>query len=173
MILTVATIVVAAFATTTDAQVFRGRGRVSRVVVVGGFYSPFWIDPWYALDYQWGLYPPYYPYYRRYLAPEASVKFEVKPKEKRVGLFKGELWIDAKTNLPVRESGQFVKNPSIFLKKVEFTRDYELKDGVAIPKHIESRVDTRLVGVTQIDINYENIHKAEGEDSVDEARTAQ
>jgi hypothetical protein len=34
-------------------------------------------------------------------------------------------------------------------------------------------VDTRLVGVTQIDINYENIHKAEGEDSVDEARTAQ
>jgi hypothetical protein len=100
--------------------------------------------------------------------------FEVKPKEKRVGLFKGELWIDAKTNLPVRESGQFVKNPSIFLKKVEFTRDYELKDGVAIPKHIESRVDTRLVGVTQIDINYDNIRKAaEGEDSVDEARTAQ
>jgi hypothetical protein len=100
--------------------------------------------------------------------------FEVKPKEKRVGLFKGELWIDAATNLPVRESGRFVKNPSIFLKKVEFTRDYELKDGVAIPKHIESRVDTRLVGVTQIDINYENVRKAaEAEDSVDEARTAQ
>ena len=73
-----ACLVVAAFATTSDAQVFRGRGRVSRVVVVGGFYSPFWIDPWYALDYQWGLYPPYYPYYRRrYGRPSAQARTAV------------------------------------------------------------------------------------------------
>lgn len=98
--------------------------------------------------------------------------FDLKPKEKRVGLFKGELWLDSETYLPIRESGVFVKNPSIFLKKVEFARDYELKDGVAIPKHVESKVDTRIVGITQIDIDYENIHKAaEGEDSVEEART--
>jgi hypothetical protein len=41
-------------------------------------------------------------------------RFEVKPRKKRVGLFKGEHWVDAKTYLPVRESGHFVKNPSIF-----------------------------------------------------------
>src|SRR5262249_50111827 len=79
-------LIVAGVATTSDAQVFRGRPRVGRVVVVGGvfspFSSPFWIDPWGPLDYQWGVYPPYYPY--RYLAPEASVKFEVKPKEAEV-----------------------------------------------------------------------------------------
>jgi hypothetical protein len=43
--------------------------------------------------------------------------FDLKPKEKRVGLFKGELWLDSETYLPIRESGVFVKNPSIFLKK--------------------------------------------------------
>jgi PEGA domain len=71
--------VVAVFATTSDAQVFR-RGPVGRVVVVGGFYSPFWVDPWYGFGYPWG-YPPYY---RTYLPPEASVKFEVKPNEAQV-----------------------------------------------------------------------------------------
>src|SRR5262245_34726256 len=84
---TIAGLAVAAFATTTEAQVFR-RGPARRVVVVGGFYSPFyapfWVDPWWGLDYQWGVYPPYYPYYRRYLGPEASVKFEVKPNDAAV-----------------------------------------------------------------------------------------
>src|SRR5690242_9164066 len=32
--------------------------------------------------------------------------FEVTPRKKRVGLFKGELWLDAETCLPVRESGR-------------------------------------------------------------------
>ena len=81
---------VATFATTSNAQGFR-RGSIRRVVVVGGFYSPFyspyWVDPWWGLDYQWGVYPPYYPYYRRYLGPEASLKFEVKPN-------KAEVYID-------------------------------------------------------------------------------
>jgi len=78
----VAVLLVGASAATSEAQ-YRGRGR--RVVVVGGFYSPFyspfWIDPWYGLDYQWGVYPPYR-YYN--VAPEASLKLEVKPKEAEV-----------------------------------------------------------------------------------------
>jgi len=76
-------LVVAGFAATSEAQIFRGR---TRVVVAGGYYAPFWVDPWYGFDYQWGAYPPVYPYpyYRRYLAPEASVKFEVKPKQAEV-----------------------------------------------------------------------------------------
>jgi hypothetical protein len=77
----VAVVVVGACATTSEAQ-FRGRGRGGRVVVVGSyFYDPFLFDPWYGPDYQWGLYPPYR-YYN--LAPDASVKLEVKPKEAEV-----------------------------------------------------------------------------------------
>jgi hypothetical protein len=73
----VAVLAIGAFATTSEAQ-FRG----PRVVVVGGYYySPFWIDPWYGPEYQWGLYPPY----RRYnIERDASVKLEVKPKQAEV-----------------------------------------------------------------------------------------
>jgi len=87
--------------------------------------------------------------------------FQITPKKKRVGLFKGDLWLDAKTGMPVRESGQLVKTPSIFLKKVEFTRDYELHDGIAIPKHIVSKADVRLFGSAELNINYSNFAKQE------------
>jgi hypothetical protein len=89
---------------------------------------------------------------------------EVTPKKKAVGLFKGELWIDLDTGMPIRESGQFVKTPSIFLKKIAFVRDYELRDGVAFPVHIQSTVDTRIVGKAQLDINFSNFSKQEGGD---------
>lgn len=82
--------------------------------------------------------------------------FQLTPKKKRVGLFRGELRIDADTGMPVQESGELVKNPSIFLKKVEFVRDYEMQDGVSVPSHIESKVDTRLVGPAELSINFSN-----------------
>ena len=87
--------------------------------------------------------------------------FQITPRKKRVGLFKGELWLDAQTGMPVRESGRFVKTPSVFLKKIEFVRDYELRDGVSIPRHIESRVDTRVVGRAELNINFSNFTKQE------------
>jgi hypothetical protein len=87
--------------------------------------------------------------------------FQISPRKKRLGLFKGELWLDAATAMPVREAGQFVKTPSIFLKKIEFVRDYELRDGVAFPTHIQSTVDTRLVGRAELSINYSNFSKQE------------
>ncbi len=76
-----------------------------------------------------------------------------------VGLFKGELWVDADTFLPLRESGRFVKNPSVFLKKIEFVRDYEIKDGIAFPRHIESTVDTRFWGPAQMSISFTNVSR--------------
>ncbi|MDX2152215.1 MAG: sigma-E factor regulatory protein RseB domain-containing protein [Bryobacteraceae bacterium] len=83
--------------------------------------------------------------------------FELNPRKKRVGLFKGELWIDSETHLPLLESGRFVKSPSIFLKKVEFVREYEIQNGRAIPKHIESHIDTRLWGRADLSINFRNL----------------
>ncbi len=89
--------------------------------------------------------------------------FQVSPKKKMVGLYKGELWVDANTYLPVREAGRFVKNPSVFLKKIEFIRDFEIKDGVAFPYHIESRVDTRFWGPAQMSISFSNVVRQTGE----------
>ena len=84
---------------------------------------------------------------------------QVTPRKKAVGLFKGELWVDADTGMPLREEGVFVKSPSVFLKKIAFVRDYELHDGVSIPKHVASRVDTRIVGRAELQIDFSNFTK--------------
>lgn len=80
--------------------------------------------------------------------------FEVNPRKKRVGLFKGEIWIDALTHLRVRESGRFVKNPSLWVKRVEFVRKYEIREGIAVPLEMRSVVDTRLVGRAELNIQF-------------------
>jgi hypothetical protein len=82
--------------------------------------------------------------------------FQVTPRQKRQGLFKGEIWIDAATYLRVQESGRFVKNPSIFLKKVAFVRRYEIRDGIPVPLEVQSVVDTRLVGKAELTIEFRN-----------------
>jgi len=92
--------------------------------------------------------------------------YQLTPRKKRVGLFKGELWIDATTFLPVRESGRFVKSPSVFLKKIEFVREYENINGVAVPKRIETRTHTRLVGQAQITIEFGNYAWEDAAESV-------
>jgi hypothetical protein len=82
--------------------------------------------------------------------------FQVTPKQKRQGLFKGEVWIDARTYLRVQESGYLVKNPSIFLKKVAFVRKYEIRDGISVPRQVLSVVETRLVGKAELTIDFTN-----------------
>jgi len=86
--------------------------------------------------------------------------FQLTPRQKRVGLFKGELWIDAATCLPVRESGRLVKTPSIFLKRVEFVREYYIRGGVAVPLQIASTVETRLVGRAEVTVHFRNVELA-------------
>ena len=94
---------------------------------------------------------------------------EVTPKKKAVGLFKGQIWIDADSGMPVRESGQFVKTPSVFLKKIAFVRDYEIRDGIAFPRHIQSTVDTRIVGRAELEIDFSNFRRDDS--TSDEAAT--
>lgn len=93
------------------------------------------------------------------------------PRQKKLGLFKGELWLDAETYMPVRESGLFVKSPSFMLKKMQFVRDYEMQNGVSIPQRTESRVETRFFGPVELNINYLTFSKdsaAEATEAVEE-----
>jgi len=95
-------------------------------------------------------------------AGEPIEVFQVTPRRKVVGLFKGEIWIDAKTFLCVRESGRLVKPPSLFLKKIEFVKEYEIQGGIAVPRQIHSVVDTRLVGPAELTIDFRNVSLAGG-----------
>ena len=80
--------------------------------------------------------------------------FQLTPKQKRLGLFKGEIWVDSLTFQTLRESGTFVKSPSIYLSKVHFVRQYEIQDGLAIPTRVSSVIETRMVGKAEIDIRF-------------------
>src|SRR5262249_6374808 len=56
--------------------------------------------------------------------------FQITPRKKREGLIKGELWLDGETGAAVRQSGYLVKRPSIFVKRVDVSRETSLHDGV-------------------------------------------
>jgi hypothetical protein len=87
--------------------------------------------------------------------------FQVSPRHKRVGFFKGEIWIDPSTFLLVRESGRFVKNPSIFIKSVQFVKEYDIRDGISVPRQVRSEVETRLVGPAELTIDFTNVLMAD------------
>jgi hypothetical protein len=82
--------------------------------------------------------------------------FKLTPKRKAIGLFKGELWLDGATGMPLKESGQMVKSGSAWLKSIRFVRDYELRNGISILKHLQSTVDVRVVGKAELSANYSN-----------------
>ncbi|MEZ5404430.1 MAG: hypothetical protein R2729_32420 [Bryobacteraceae bacterium] len=99
-------------------------------------------------------------------APWRLHLFEIDPRKKQPGLFRGWIWIEDSTGLPVREQGEFVKSPSIFIRKISFTRDYEIQDGVAYLKSIESTIDTRIVGEANIAVRYSNYKPLDDAQSV-------
>lgn len=83
--------------------------------------------------------------------------FELTPKRKAVGLFKGELWLDGATGMPIKESGTLVKNPSIFLKSIAFVNEFSIHDGVAWPSRVICHVDTRIAGRADLDIQFGDV----------------
>jgi len=80
--------------------------------------------------------------------------FQLTPRRKAVGLFKGELWLDGATGMPLKETGQMVKSGSPWLKSIRFVRDYEMRNGVSILKHLQSTVDVRVVGKAELSADY-------------------
>ena len=81
--------------------------------------------------------------------------FELTPKKKKKGLFKGEIWIDAASYLPVREEGNLIKSPSIFVKKVAFVRTFDIRDGMSVPLQVQSVVNT-VFGSAELKVDFSN-----------------
>jgi hypothetical protein len=87
--------------------------------------------------------------------------FQITPRKKREGLIKGELWLDAETAVPVHESGYFVKNPSVFIKRIEVTQDSEILDGTVELRLTHVSVNTRLVGRAELAIQERPLNSAD------------
>ena len=81
--------------------------------------------------------------------------FEVTPRQKRQGLFKGTLWVDAATYMGVRESGRLVKNPStLWARNVQFVREYDIKDGISTPRQMQTSGEALGFGKIELTISY-------------------
>ena len=87
--------------------------------------------------------------------------FGLTPRKKRTGLFKGELSLDSRTYLPLRTSGRFVKTPSVLVRRIEFVREYEIHDGIAITRRIQSTVQTRLFGKAELTVEFSHLSPPE------------
>jgi hypothetical protein len=79
--------------------------------------------------------------------------YSVKPREKRVGLFKGHVSIDVTTGSLVRAEGEFVKSPSVFIKKIQFVQDFTDVGGFTLPVHMHSVADTRVYGKAIVEVD--------------------
>jgi len=90
--------------------------------------------------------------------------FALTPRKNRVGLFKGEIWLDTRTCLPILEKGRLAKNPSAFFKKVDFERAFAIQNGLSIPAYMNSTIDTRLIGKVELNINYSKFNESAVDD---------
>jgi hypothetical protein len=78
--------------------------------------------------------------------------YQVKPHKKRPGLFKGRVYLDARTGTLVRVEGSVVKSPSFFVKHIEFVQEYEDVQSFTLPVHVHSEAKARIVGRAIVDI---------------------
>jgi len=76
--------------------------------------------------------------------------FSTEPRKRRAGLFKGELWLDRETSRPLREWGEFVKSPSIFLRNIYFVCDYTPDAAESHPRRIILRLNAAFAGPAEL-----------------------
>jgi hypothetical protein len=78
--------------------------------------------------------------------------YQVKPRKKRPGLFKGRVYLDAHTGALLRAEGSVVKSPSFFVKHIEFVQEYADVESFTLPVHVHSEANARILGRTIVDI---------------------
>ena len=98
--------------------------------------------------------------------------FRVKPKRKREGSFDGEIWIDAMSYLPLRESGRVLEH-SIFLRRITFVRTFRIVNRTALPEHTDVNIDTRLVGKAHMRVDLRDVLFAGAEKTLNVPTTVQ
>jgi hypothetical protein len=78
--------------------------------------------------------------------------FQITPRTKREGLIRGELWLDGDSGAVVRQSGRFVKSPSLFVKRIDVIREIELQNGTPQARLTHLTVNARFVGTAELTI---------------------
>jgi hypothetical protein len=82
--------------------------------------------------------------------------YEVRPRTKRKGLFKGRIYLDPVTGSLVRTEGVLAKSSSFFIKKVRFVNDYADIDAFTFPVRMHAVALVRIIGHAVIDVYHRN-----------------
>ena len=92
--------------------------------------------------------------YSRYCdyAGRTAVVFRAEPKRRGIGLFRGEVWIDSDTARPLRDCGEFVKAPSVFLSRIHFVRDYDWSSPEPRPRRIILTMNAAFAGPVELTV---------------------
>ena len=78
------------------------------------------------------------------------------PMHKQMDLFEGKIWIDNKDFAIVKMAGRLAKNPSFWVKQVDFVRDYQKIDGFWLLSREEVVSAIRIFGKETLTIDYQN-----------------
>jgi len=78
--------------------------------------------------------------------------FLLRPRRRRTGLFRGELWLDANTAAPLRIWGDLVKSPSIFVRSFRFVQDYQTLAACTTPLRIVLTSRARIAGAVEMTV---------------------
>jgi len=78
----------------------------------------------------------------------------VTPKTSNKYLMKGRIWVDAEEYAIERIEAQPAKNPSFWVKSVEFVHNYAKQGPFWLPLSDDSVTDARILGATDLKIDY-------------------
>ena len=76
------------------------------------------------------------------------------PKTSNKYLMKGKIWVDEEEYAIVRIEGQPAKSPSFWTKSVHFVHTYAKQGAFWFPQSDESVTDVRILGATDLKIDY-------------------
>jgi Fe-S cluster biosynthesis and repair protein YggX len=88
------------------------------------------------------------------VAGRTAYVLEVRPKRNEHYLFEGRIWVDAADYALARAEGKPAKKPSFWTKSIHFVQVYQKCGPVWFPLSTQSVTEARLVGITDVGIEY-------------------
>ena len=82
----------------------------------------------------------------------AAYVFLLKPRRKRTGVFRGELWLKADTATPLRLWGDVMKSPSVLVRSFRFVQDYQMVCGCTEPLRLLLSARTLEAGRVEMSV---------------------
>ena len=79
---------------------------------------------------------------------------EIAPRTQNKYLIKGRIWVDAEDYAITRIEGMPAKNPSFWTKSVHFVHTYRKSGPFWFPATDRSETDARIIGTTELTIEY-------------------